>query len=63
MGIISLAFLEEDLVNYDFFWRQSIKFIEHRRGAKVRRQTDIMPAGDSSMTHVQAFASVPVEPW
>lgn len=62
MVIISLALREGDLVNDDLFLRQSIKLAERRRGARVGKQAEIMPAEDSTMTHVQAFASVPVEP-
>ena len=49
-------------MNDDLFLRQGIKLAERRRGARVGRQAEIMPAEDSTMTHVQAFASVPVEP-
>ena len=59
---ISLAFREGDLVNDYLFLRQGIKLAERRRGARVGRQAEIMPAEDSTMTDVQAFASVPVGP-
>ena len=62
MVIISLVFLEGDLVSDDLFLRQSMKLAERRRGARVGRQAEIMPAEDSTMTHVHAFASVPVNP-
>jgi hypothetical protein len=42
--------------------RQGMKLTERRRGARVGRQAEIMPAEDSTMTHVQAFASVPAQP-
>ena len=49
-------------MNDYLFLRQGIKLAERRRGARVGRQAEIMPAEDSTMTHVQAFASVPVGP-
>jgi hypothetical protein len=59
MVIISLIFLEGIEADDDLSLRHGMRFIDRRRGARVGRHAEIMPAEDSTMTHVQAFESVP----
>jgi hypothetical protein len=59
--VITLALLKGEMVSDGLFLRQCMKFAKCKRGARVGRQAETMPAEDSRMTHVQDCASVPVD--